>query len=104
MSLAAAGEAPVNFTARFSVPSVYYTALAVVIGGLMMSLAKYAWGRALLLRYPGLFTYGLVSHKGPSQEQMDKTKSEVVFYASGYAQGIPEGPPGAKPDKKVGRA
>ena len=70
----------------------------------MMSLAKYAWGRALLLKFPGLFSYGLVSHEGPTQEQMEKTTCEVMLYGSGYAQGAPEGPPGAKPDKKVSRA
>jgi hypothetical protein len=51
MALSAAGEPAVHFTARFGVPSAYYAAVAVVVGGTMMALAKHSWGRALLLRW-----------------------------------------------------
>jgi hypothetical protein len=50
MALSAAGEPAVHFSARFGVPSAYYAAVAVVVGGTMMALAKYPWGRALLLK------------------------------------------------------
>jgi hypothetical protein len=49
-ALAAAGEQPVHFSARFAVPGAYAAALFVVYGGLMMFLCRFSWGRALLLR------------------------------------------------------
>lgn len=44
--------------------------MAMAVGGVMSLLAKYSWGRSLLLRYPAFFSYGLVSHEGPTQEQV----------------------------------
>jgi hypothetical protein len=52
-ALAAAGEPPVHFTARFAVPSAFTAGLFVVYGGLMMFLCRFSWGRALLLRWGG---------------------------------------------------
>lgn len=51
MALTAAGEPAVHFNARFAVSSAYYAAVAVVVGGAMLSLAKTAWGRDLLLKW-----------------------------------------------------
>lgn len=98
-ALAAAGEPAVHFAARFAVPSAYYAAVAVAVGGAMMALAKHSWGRALLLKYPGVMSYGLVSHEGPTQEQMEAATAEVVLSASGYSS--PPADPGATPDKRL---
>jgi hypothetical protein len=45
-------------------------------------------------------SYGLVSHEGPTQEQMEAAVCEVIFEASGYSQGAPA-TADARPDKKV---
>lgn len=50
MALSAAGEPAVHFAARFAVPTAYYAAVAVVVGGALMTLSKHAWGRSLLLK------------------------------------------------------
>ena len=39
----------------------------------VQSLAKFSLGRRLLLAFPRLFTFGLFSHAGPSEEQMAAT-------------------------------
>ncbi|KAI8477053.1 MAG: Saccharopine dehydrogenase-domain-containing protein [Monoraphidium minutum] len=98
-ALAAAGERPVHFAARFAAPGAYYAAVAVGVGGALMGLAKVAWGRALLLRYPGLFSYGLVSHEGPTQEQMESAQCEVILSAKGY--NAPPADPKAAPDMRL---
>lgn len=36
----------------------------------MMALARVPWGRSMLLRFYSLFSRGLVSHEGPTREQM----------------------------------
>jgi hypothetical protein len=50
-AIAAAGEHPVHFSARFAVPGTFTAALFVAYGGLMMFLCRFSWGRALLLRW-----------------------------------------------------
>lgn len=49
-ALAAAGERPVHFGARFTVGSHWGVAVAAVVGGIMQMLAGSAWGRWALLR------------------------------------------------------
>lgn len=48
-------------------------------GGLLALLAKFRFGRRLLLRFPRFFTWGMASHAGPSQEQMDKVISLLIY-------------------------
>ena len=48
--LQAAGRPPVHFTARFLLANRYYAYLTAAVGLTMAALAKYSWGRALLLR------------------------------------------------------
>ena len=49
--LCASGQlAPVHFTARFLLASRFYAYLTAVVGVIMATLAKYTWGRSLLLR------------------------------------------------------
>lgn len=59
-AIAAAGEPAVHFSARFSLPSAWAAALFVAYGGLMVALARFSWGRALLLRW-GAGCRGLAS-------------------------------------------
>ncbi|GBF92594.1 hypothetical protein Rsub_05208 [Raphidocelis subcapitata] len=99
MALGARGEPAVHFSARFAVATRYYAAVAVVVGATLMTLAKHGWGRALLLRNPGLMSYGLVSHAGPTQEQMEAATTEVTFVARGFS--APPESADAKPDKRV---
>ncbi|WIA42239.1 hypothetical protein OEZ86_008256 [Tetradesmus obliquus] len=100
-AIAAAGEPAVHFSARFSLPSAWAAALFVAYGGLMVALARFSWGRALLLRAPGLFSRGLVSHAGPSQAQMDTTRTTLDLFAAGYSSPPPPGTAPGKPDKHV---
>ena len=48
--LQAAGRPPVYFAARFLLANRYYAYLTAAVGLTMAALAKYSWGRALLLR------------------------------------------------------
>lgn len=44
-------------------------------------------------------SYGLVSHEGPTQEQMESATCEVTLFARGYS--APPATPDAKPDKRI---
>lgn len=49
-ALSAAGEPAVHFAARFAVPSTPALVQFLLFGAVMMTLAKWSWGRALLLK------------------------------------------------------
>jgi hypothetical protein len=49
-ALSAAGEPAVHFSARFAVPSTPTLVQFLLFGAVMMTLAKWSWGRALLLK------------------------------------------------------
>jgi len=104
---AAAGDAtappPVYFGARFSVgASPVWAAAAVACGAAFLALAKSggAWGRRLLLDQPALFSCGLVSRSGPTEEQMDGVSTRVHFVGKGYAT-ADEAAAGGPPTKTV---
>jgi hypothetical protein len=63
-------------------PSLYYTLLTAAVGMLMAALAHHPWTRRWLLAAPQLFSFGLVTHKGPSQEQVGATSGRVGGFTS----------------------
>ena len=54
----------------------------------MASLANYSWGRWALLRYPRVFSYGLFSRKGPTDQQMAQTRFQMNLIGHGYSKGV----------------
>lgn len=70
-------------------------ALAAVAFGL---LAKFSFGRSLLLKYPGLFSFGFISHEGPCEAVMERTYFAITMKALGWpktenSNAEPTGPP-----------
>lgn len=47
-------------------------------------LAKFSFGRQLLLNHPKLFSLGFFSHEGPSEETMKNTKFSITFFGQGW--------------------
>ena len=77
----------VHYSAYFTVPTRFIFLLFAFFGELLEALAQFSWGRTLLLRFPGVFSYGLFSREGPTEEQMAQTRFEMRFIGHGYAQG-----------------
>ena len=63
-SLGARGQPVTAYAAYFTLSSRWQVALMMGFGALVQKLAGYPWGRALLLRYPGLFSNGCRSPTG----------------------------------------
>jgi short subunit dehydrogenase-like uncharacterized protein len=99
-SLATIGKPAYNCAVYLTLPSRWALFLYQLFGGVFAFLAKRAWGRTLLLRYPGLFSNGVFTHEGPSEQQISETTFEMVNLASGYSQGMPSSPNQA-PDMKI---
>lgn len=75
-----------HFAAYFTVPSLAALISFAFFGSLAAWLAGARWGRALLLRYPRLFTRGLFSKQGPTEEQMRETGFEKTLIVHGETE------------------
>jgi len=67
----------------FTVPSFFYLILFIIAGTVFQILARKEWGRRLLLKYPAFFSFGGFIHQGPSEEQLQQTRFEIVNFAKG---------------------
>lgn len=54
------------------------------VGAIFAILARFSYGRDLLLKYPELFSFGFVSREGPKEEKLEKTRFSITFYAEGW--------------------
>ena len=81
-SLQAIG-ASFDYTATFLIYRTASAIMYVLLGGLAMRLATYAWGRRLILAFPSFFTAGTFTRQGPSEEEMRRTSFSMDFYAEG---------------------
>jgi len=82
----------------------FFNFLAFAIFGMIFSLmSRMACGRNLLLKYPGLFSFGVMSHEGPKPETLESTRFSMTFKACGWTEKLAE--PNDKhtdpPNKKV---
>ncbi|EGD83292.1 hypothetical protein PTSG_12093 [Salpingoeca rosetta] len=75
---------PVQYAAWFSLPSGFWTGVMMAAGTVFGALANFSFGRSLLLKFPELFTLGVFTHDGPTEEQMRATSFEMNFVAKGY--------------------
>ncbi|GAB4820285.1 hypothetical protein N2152v2_007331 [Parachlorella kessleri] len=99
-ALAAAGQPVAHHSMSFTLPSGYYKNLFLLFGSIMQWLAQRPWGRQLLLAAPGLFSYGMFTHAGPSEQQMRDTVFYMTNVGHGFSQGSPS-TPGEKPDVEI---
>jgi len=56
-------------------------AFVAIVFGIM---TKFAFGRQLLLKYPKIFSFGFISHEGPSEEKSNATRFKITIKGSGW--------------------
>lgn len=76
---------PVVFSVWLAIPSLTVLLFALVALTIFGILANFSLGRALLLRYPRIFSLGMVSHQGPTQAQLDASSFATTLVARGYS-------------------
>eukprot|EP01026_Neomeris_dumetosa_P063679 TRINITY_DN6047_c0_g2_i9.p1 TRINITY_DN6047_c0_g2~~TRINITY_DN6047_c0_g2_i9.p1 ORF type:complete len:279 (-),score=26.34 TRINITY_DN6047_c0_g2_i9:248-1084(-) len=94
------GKPAVHYIANVAVASTFFAFILAIFGMLFNLLAQFNWGRSLLLRQPGFFSWGVFSKEGPSELQLQNTRFEKTIIASGYANGESI-EASQKPDKQV---
>lgn len=77
---------PVIFAFWIAIPSLpvlLFVTFALIIFGLVSS---FSLGRKLLLTYPRVFSAGMVSHEGPTKEQLEASSFATTIVARGYSR------------------
>jgi len=98
---------PCQVQTYLGMPSLLGTLSIIVIGALFMILCKFSFGRKILLQHPKFFTFGFMSHEGPSEETMNKTLFTTTLIGEGWDEHVPEptdahdGPPTKRMTVKV---
>lgn len=62
-----------------------FAALIVAFVGIVFGImTKFALGRKLLLNYPQIFSFGFISHEGPSEEKSNATRFKITIKGNGW--------------------
>ncbi|KAJ1564867.1 hypothetical protein HK405_013756, partial [Cladochytrium tenue] len=75
---------PVQFSAYFGVSGIFYLAGLMFFGQSLSFLSRYGWGRRLLLAAPGFFSFGIITRKGPTAQQLRESSFVETFLGRGY--------------------
>ncbi|XP_044257895.1 saccharopine dehydrogenase-like oxidoreductase [Tribolium madens] len=81
---------PVQVETYFILKS-FMSVIGMMILGLIFSiLAKFEFGRNLLLKYPEKFSFGFFSRDPPSEERIAKARFSVTLYGEGWKETLPD--------------
>ncbi|KAF8926990.1 sccpdhb protein [Dissophora ornata] len=98
---------PVQFAAYVCIPNFMVLAKMIFASSVFGFLTRYEFGRKLLLKHPRLFTMGVFSHDGPTNQQLAETSFSETFFAQGFSKELRDKHPNAeellqiKPDVSI---
>ncbi|CAO1631693.1 unnamed protein product [Sympodiomycopsis kandeliae] len=75
----------------FVIPTLPILLLILIGLSLFGLMTTFSLGKMLLLKYPRFFSAGLVSHDGPTQEQLDTSSFTTTLVARGYSKDALQG-------------
>ncbi|XP_055373745.1 saccharopine dehydrogenase-like oxidoreductase [Condylostylus longicornis] len=75
---------PIQMKAYVGFRSLIVTLGVAVFAAIFGILTRFSFGRNLLLKYPKIFSAGMFSHEGPSEEKTEKTRFSMTFYGEGW--------------------
>ncbi|XP_070491011.1 saccharopine dehydrogenase-like oxidoreductase [Chironomus tepperi] len=81
---------PVQMHAYISFGSFFALSTTLLLGFVFGVLARSEFGRKLLLNYPKIFTFGAVSHEGPSEEKNENSILTMYFLGLGWKEKLSE--------------
>ncbi|NWU99248.1 SCPDL oxidoreductase, partial [Upupa epops] len=92
-------ETPVQYGAYVNIGGLGSLVRLMLCGIVFLLLVKFSFGRKLLTKYPGFFSAGHFTKKGPTQKQMDETSFSMTFFGEGYSHG--QDPQNGRPNVKI---
>lgn len=82
--------------------SLFFLIIFLITGFVVSILARFSWGRSLLLKFPGFFSGGMARSGGPTRSQIENSSFTVNFYGKGYPSRIKDGEThNDQPDKSI---
>ncbi|XP_066591602.1 saccharopine dehydrogenase-like oxidoreductase [Prorops nasuta] len=91
-------QRPAQIYTYMTLKSFWTLVSTILVGAVFSVMVKFSWSRNLLLKYPGFFSAGAISHEGPSDEKMESMEFSVTCVAQGWKEISSEG---KSHDKKV---
>lgn len=78
------GERPVYCETYFRVTSMFAGIMVLLVASVFGTFAKFSFGRALLKRFPGFFSFGIVSKRGVPRESLEKCSFSHTIIGYGW--------------------
>ncbi|XP_053699474.1 saccharopine dehydrogenase-like oxidoreductase [Sabethes cyaneus] len=79
---------PLQMKAYISFGNLIEVIAVTFVGAIFWLLVKTTFGQNLLLNYPRLFSFGMVSHEGPSEEAMNNIHFSMHFEGRGWEENL----------------
>jgi len=79
-------ERPAQIKFFITLQSFIHLLILTIFGTIILLMVRTACGRNLLLKYPSLFSYGLITHENPNPETLKSTKFSMTFKAHGWTE------------------
>ncbi|CAD6901936.1 unnamed protein product [Tilletia caries] len=76
---------PIKLVAWINIPKLRALLLVITSLSFFGIMAGFKWGRSSLLRFPKLFSSGMVSHEGPTRQQIQSTSFLTTLVARGHS-------------------
>lgn len=83
-------QRPVQMRAYVAFDALSHVFGVVFVGIIFGIMAKFSFGRKLLLDYPQFFSFGLASKDGPKEATNENSNFEMVFYGVGWKEKLSE--------------
>ncbi|CAG9579540.1 unnamed protein product [Danaus chrysippus] len=89
---------PVQYKPYITFPSIFTAIGAIIAGVLLFALSKMSWTRKLLLNYPRLCTFGVVTYGDTEEGVMDDAYFQYEMMGNGWSTGADRS---GAPDKNM---
>lgn len=83
-------QRPIQMRAYIAFDSIFAVAGIIIFGIIFGTLARFSFGRKLLLKHPKFFTFGQADHEGPTEEDNENSVMEMFFLGQGWKETLAE--------------
>ncbi|XP_019695990.1 saccharopine dehydrogenase-like oxidoreductase [Harpegnathos saltator] len=83
-------QRPAQIRSYLSIDSLFVIIGLIFIGAILTIMTRMAFTRKLLLRYPTLFSCGIVGREGPTRKLLEHQRCFITFKAVGWSEKLSE--------------
>ncbi|KRT79281.1 hypothetical protein AMK59_6690 [Oryctes borbonicus] len=79
-------QRPVQVHCYTAYANFFHLMVTLFFGAIFLLMSKLSFTRKLLLAYPRIFTCGMISHEGPTEEKQEHTLFNFVLVGQGWSE------------------